>query len=401
MMGEKIKPLVPRRRFPDFQNSGEWKTDMVKDLISTVTPPKRLTSDLYENNGRFPVVDQSKDDICGWTNDEDAVVSNDSTLIVFGDHTCILKILDKPFVQGADGIKILKTTEVIEPEFLYQYLLFSPVSMETYKRHFSTLKEKRVSYPDKETGEQKRIADCLSSLDALVAAQTEKHRALKAHKKGLMQRLFPSEGETIPRLRFPEFRYSGEWEEKPISKIGEVVTGSTPSTADKSHYGGNAMFVSPADISDRCFVSETVKTLTKKGLSKARIIPARSILFVCIGSTIGKIAQNMYDCATNQQINAIIPFSQYVKDFVYYGLELKSENIAEFAGKQAVPIINKTLFSTIPLSIPPDKDEQQKIADCLSTLDELIVSQEEKINALKAQKKGLMQLLFPTLEEVV
>lgn len=183
---------VPRLRFPEFRNTGEWKTGIVKDLISTVTPPKKLTSDLYENEGRFPVVDQSKEDICGWTNDEDALVSIDSTLIVFGDHTCILKILYKPFVQGADGIKILKTTEVIEPAFLYQHLLFSPVKMESYKRHFSTLKEKRILYPDKGTGEQQRIADCLFSLDELIAAQVEKLDVLKTHKRGLMQQLFPS-----------------------------------------------------------------------------------------------------------------------------------------------------------------------------------------------------------------
>ena len=145
--------FVPRLRFPEFREAGEWTSAFVKDLISTVTPPKKLTSNLYEEEGSFPVIDQSQSYICGWTNDEDALVSVRSPLIVFGDHTCVLKIVDQPFVQGADGIKIIKAKSAVDPTFLYQYLLFNPVSMESYKRHFSTLKEKLVVYPKKATGE--------------------------------------------------------------------------------------------------------------------------------------------------------------------------------------------------------------------------------------------------------
>lgn len=392
---------MPRLRFPEFQNAGEWNIEVVKSLITTVTPPKKLTSDQYENEGRFPVIDQSQDYICGWTNDENALVLVESPLIVFGDHTCVLKIIFQSFVQGADGIKILKSRGEVDPGFLYQCLLSSPVKMESYKRHFSTLKEKVIVYPDKKIGEQQKIADCFSSLDALIAAQADKIDALKTHKKGLMQQLFPREGETVPRLRFPEFRGAGEWKEEAISEIGEVVTGSTPSTTDKSLYGGDVMFVSPADISHQCFVTRTAKTLTDKGLSKARVIPARSTLFVCIGSTIGKIAQNQYECATNQQINSVIPFNKFLNDFVYYALELASERIAEMAGKQAVPIINKSLFSSILLKVPADKGEQQAVADCLSSLDALILAHTEKLDGLKTHKKGLMQQLFPIFEGMV
>src|SRR5690606_19257076 len=73
--------------------------------------------------------------------------------------------------------------------------------------------------------EQQKIADCLTSLDELIAAQGRKVEALKAHKKGLMQQLFPREGETLPRLRFPEFRDAGEWEPAPLSRILDLVSG--------------------------------------------------------------------------------------------------------------------------------------------------------------------------------
>jgi len=248
--------------------------------------------------------------------------------------------------------------------------------------------------------EQQKIADCLSSLDDLVAAESEKLEALKAHKKGLMQKLFPAEGKTVPELRFPEFEDCGEWEERRLNQIGEIITGNTPNTSNTENYGGNKMFVSPADISDIKFVTSTKTTLSDKGYSKARKIPENSVLFVCIGSTIGKVAQNKYECATNQQINAIVPFKDNINDFVYYVLELNSVRIAKLAGKQAVPIINKSLFSSVVVNIPFSK-EQEKIATHLSSIDELITAQSKKVELLKLHKKGLLQGLFPSAQEVV
>jgi type I restriction enzyme S subunit len=142
--------------------------------------------------------------------------------------------------------------------------------------------------------EQQKIAECLSSVDELMAAQARKVDALKTHKKGLMQQLFPREGETQPRLRFPEFKNAGEWEDQSIGDFGKVVTGSTPSTAQPAFYGGGIPFVSPADISDMRFVDQAKNTLTAEGFAETRHIKAGSVLFVCIGSTIGKVAQNVH-----------------------------------------------------------------------------------------------------------
>jgi type I restriction enzyme S subunit len=247
--------------------------------------------------------------------------------------------------------------------------------------------------------EQQKIAECLSSVDELIAAQARKVDALKTHKKGLMQQLFPREGETQPRLRFPEFQNAGEWEEKTIGQLGDVVTGSTPSTARPEYYGGDRMFVSPADISDGRFIDKTKTTLTALGFEETRPIKANSILFVCIGSTIGKIAQNRHECATNQQINSVVPNSDYAHGFVYYALSGMADEIANLAGRQAVPIVNKSLFSSVGLLVPKPP-EQQRIADCLTSLDDHIAAQTQKHEALNTHKKGLMQQLFPSPEEV-
>ncbi len=146
------------------------------------------------------------------------------------------------------------------------------------------------------------------------------------------------------------------------------------------------------------FIEKTKTTLTELGFQETRPIKANSILFVCIGSTIGKIAQNRHECATNQQINSVVPNSNYSDGFVYYALSGMADEIANLAGIQAVPIVNKSLFSSVELLIPKPP-EQQRIADCLSSLDDLIAAQTQKIEALKTHKKGLMQQLFPSSEE--
>ena len=184
---------APRLRFAEFAQGPGWNHAKVSDLVETVTPPKKLTTSIYLADGRFPIIDQSQSYICGWTNDDEAIITRPFPVIVFGDHTCVLKLVDRPFAQGADGIKILKARRrLVSTVYLYHQLTYRPVAMEEYKRHFSALKEKIVCFPDPKSGEQRRIAAFLSSLDEMLAAQSRKLEALWQHKQGLMQQIFPS-----------------------------------------------------------------------------------------------------------------------------------------------------------------------------------------------------------------
>ncbi|VTS66445.1 type I restriction enzyme, S subunit [Streptococcus dysgalactiae subsp. equisimilis] len=378
-MSEKEKsPLVPRLRFPEFREAAEWGSEKLEQLITTVSPPSKLQSSSYRTQGKFPIIDQSQELICGWTDDESAVIDESLPLIVFGDHTCALKFVEKPFAQGADGIKILKAKPSISAEYLFHSLSHRPLAMEDYKRHYSILKERAVVFPDIKSGEQHKIADCLSSLDELITAETQKLDTLKTHKKGLMQQLFPREGEAVPQLRFPEFRNAEDWKEWKVGELGDVITGNTPSTSKPQYYGGKYNFVSPADISEQRFIENTKTTLSDLGFEQTRKIPAGSVLFVCIGSTIGKVAQNMYSCATNQQINSLVPSSNFSGDFIYYLLLHESNRIAELAGNQAVPIVNKSTFSDVSVLCPREKEEQERVAGYLGTLDDLIYAQTQK-----------------------
>lgn len=136
-------------------------------------------------------MDQSAASLCGWTDDLSAKVDASLPLLVFGDHTCVLKLVEHDFAQGADGIKIISAKPRVDIRFLFFGLQADPIVSASYRRHFSLLQEKSLALP-REVAEQQRIADCLSSLDTRIAAETRQLAALKTHKQGLMQQLFPA-----------------------------------------------------------------------------------------------------------------------------------------------------------------------------------------------------------------
>ena len=198
--------------------------------------------------------------------------------------------------------------------------------------------------------------------------------------------------ELKPTLRFPEFTDS--WGLATISDCGTVVTGSTPSTSNQGFYGGDYNFISPADMQGQRYVDTTKTTLTEAGFNKCRKLPSSSILFVCIGSSIGKVAQVVQESCSNQQINALIVNDNNSSDFLFSLLEKQSSRIAILAGEQAVPIINKSQFSKVKLVTSKCKIEQQKIADFLTSVDKKISLLKEKYVLLNQYKKGVMQKLF-------
>ena len=183
-----------------------------------------------------------------------------------------------------------------------------------------------------------------------------------------------------------------EWEVKRIKDLGSVITGSTPPTADVSNYGSEYMFVSPADLSDnQKYVLSTEKMLSSKGYAISRKMPKGTILYTCIGSTIGKIGIASRELTSNQQINAVICNDK--NEYLYYALLLTTGRIKMLAGEQAVPIINKSEFENIKLAVPP-MEEQRKIAEILGVWDEAIEKQCRLIERLEERKRGLMQRLL-------
>ena len=394
MKADKPSRLVPKLRFPEFAKAPGWDHSTVASLVDVIAPPKKLPTSAYLERGRFAIVDQSQNYICGWTNDDEAVIVKPLPAIVFGDHTCVLKFIDQPFAQGADGIKIFKARKHVSTVYLYYQLSHRPVVQERYKRHFSTLKNKEVCFPDAKSGEQQKIADCLGSLDELIAAEGRKLEALRRHKQGLMQQLFPRPGETVPRLRFPEFRDASEWEPRMLGRIGEFIGGGTPSTAIPEYWGGDIQWFTPSEVNKR-YLSKSIRTITGDGLqhSSARLLPAGALL-ITTRATIGDVGIADNACTTNQGFQSLVVSGHEVNLFWYYWfVKHKFELIKRSSGSTFLEI-GKAELKQIP-TVRPNKGEQQKIANCLGSLDNLIAAQGRKVEALRQHKQGLLQQLFP------
>ncbi|WP_242115562.1 N-6 DNA methylase [Sphingomonas lacusdianchii] len=148
-----------------------WPVSAIKEIVTAVTPPAKLQTGAYQEAGTFPIIDQSQEFIAGWTDSADAVIDPADGLVVFGDHTCVIKFVDQPFVQGADGIKILKPTGNLSAAYLAYYLQAYPLPTDGYRRHFSLLKDYRVALPPPET--QQAIVAEIEAEQALVNANRE------------------------------------------------------------------------------------------------------------------------------------------------------------------------------------------------------------------------------------
>ena len=193
-------------------------------------------------------------------------------------------------------------------------------------------------------------------------------------------------------MRFPEF--TDEWKECKISDYGTVVTGSTPSTKDVENYEDDGfLWASPADIDGNKFIERTKTTLSSKGFDKTRKLPPLSVLAVCIGSSIGKLAMAKNEMATNQQINSIVSNPLHSPEFVYYAITSRFRSYLSAVAVQAVPIISKSTFERLPNSTT-SLPEQRKIAALLSLIDERIEVQNAIIKEQEALKASLLRRLF-------
>ena len=231
--------------------------------------------------------------------------------------------------------------------------------------------------------EQRKIASCLSTLDELIGAQGRKVAALRTHKKGLMQQLFPREGETQPRLRFPKFQDAGDWRDTTIGNVCRLKAGEfVPASDIKDEfqvglypcYGGNGL---------RGYVQSS----THEGLY---------VLIGRQGALCGNV--NLIDGRFHATEHALVvtPNKEFATEWMFYALG--DLNLNQFSIGQAQPGLSVGVLNNLPIAVPSNADEQQRIASCLSSLDELITAETQRLEALKTHKRGLMQQLFPSPE---
>lgn len=405
---------MPRLRFPEFLNAEEWEAKRLGELFSerqeTNFPSLPLLS-LTERNGIIPQEQGSRANTA--SGDKSKYLR-----VIPGDiaYNTMRMWEGRSALVGLEGIVSPAYTVCIPQKgnssSFFSYYFKTQILIEKFHRCSQGLVndtlnlkfkafEKITVFSPRSFREQQKIADFLSSLDERITAETSKLDRFKDHKKGLLKQLFPAEGETLPALRFPKFRNAGEWEEGTLGEISTVTSGGTPSRVETCFWNGHIPWVTTSLI-DFCVIYHADECITNEGLkgSSAKLFPKGTVLMAMYGQgkTRGKVALLGIEAATNQACAAILLGKKLNEMFVFQNLSSRYEEIRDLSNSGGQENLSIGLISKILVSYPKAA-EQQKIADCLSSLDELITAQGQKIELLKIHKKGLMQQLFPVHDE--
>ena len=414
-MSEQKLGLVPRLRFPEFRAAGEWERKKLSQVCEMNPSAKALPEEFVyidlESVEEGRLLQRRTIPLKG-------APSRAQRLLKRGDlifQTVRPYQKNNYFFEPDDDLYYVASTGYAQlracgsNKFLFQYLHHDGFVSRVLEKctgsnypaiNSSDLSAILVEIP--RLPEQQKIADCLSSLDALIAAQAAKLDALKTHKKGLMQQLFPREGETVPRLRFPEFRVAGEWEEITLGKIAKFISGGTPSKDVADYWKGSIPWISASSMHDIKIEKSDFSITDAAVKAGTRIAKKGTLLLLVRGSMLHKripMGISAIDVAFNQDVKALELKGNITAEYLIYFLSARE---SELLGQVTSTGIGAGKLDThnlreFPVVIPVAK-EQHKITDCLYSLDSLIAAQADKLDALKTHKQGLMQQLFPSPE---
>ncbi len=318
----------------------------IEFLVETVTPPSKIQKTAFGSSGKFPIIDQSQDRIAGWTDDETMLIHPMKPLVIFGDHTCAVKLIEKPFAQGADGIKTLQTIEDLNPLFLYQILRARPLESAGYQRHYSLLKEMEIPLPPIDV--QKEIV-----------AEIEGY-----------QKVIDGARAVVDNYR-PHIPINPDW---PLVELGDVcnaiITGPFGSALHQSDYVEEGIpVINPANIVDGWITTDGVKMVsmfTRDRLQEFTIsqgdilIGRRGEMGRC-----GLVTQDMngWLCGTGCFVIRLGDSC----DSSFALLHIASPSVKQYLEQQAIGVtmknLNQGILTAIQLPLPPLATQQAIVAE--------------------------------------
>ncbi len=398
MSNKEKSVLVPKLRFPEFQGGDAWGERLLREVCSVLQGygfPEALQG---KRSGKYPfckvsdvsrAVAENGGELVAANNyvDDDELLKLRAKLIpkgatVFAKIGEALRLNRRAYVQRSclidNNVTGLKAIDGVADDY-FVYLLSQLIDLNMHcggavpSVNKSTLEEIEVIVPG--PVEQARIADCLSSLDELIAAQSRKVDALKIHKKGLMQQLFPREGETQPRLRFPEFEEP--WVESKLEDLCESVS------SGRDQIDSEGLF----DLYGSTSIIGKTKNSSFNG---ERILVAR------VGANAGMLTKAKGSFGVTDNTLVVSPNQLIDIDFIFH--YLGSININKLIFGSGQPLITGSILKNLPIQVPVDA-EQRRVSACLSSLDALIIAQSSELEAFEKHKRGLMQQLFPVTAE--
>lgn len=426
--------LIPKYRFPEFKNDGSWVKYRIGDYMQPYTGLTGKSGNDFGSGEPYisykqvfdgaqikiedcPLVKINKNENQNKVEYGDVLITTSSETANEVGYTNVIttKINDDTYLNSfCFG---LKPTDLNFPNVLFSKYLFRnneyrnavillAQGVTRYNISKTKVVELKLSMPSNPS-EQQKIADCLSSLDDVIAGHEEKLTLLEEHKKGLMQNLFPQKGETQPKYRFPEFENDGDWVEDCIGNYMDLFSGIAIKSEDITDDENGTPILRGINITEG-FIRHSID-IDKYYLKpiepmKKYLTKVNDIVIGMDGSKVGKNVAQITEkdensiliqrvaCIRNKNnSNGNYLYQQFISNrFIKY-----VDNVNTSSG---IPHISAQQIKDFSIMIPPVLEEQQKIASVLSSVDELIVAQREKIASLKEHKKGLMQGLFPKIE---
>ena len=413
--GNETKTVVPALRFPEFRGMGGWrKSHVYEECPNSYSGGTPKTTEKIFYGGNIPFIrsaeiGKNKTELYitqeGLNNSSAKMIQKGDLLIaLYGANSGDIAIAK---IDGAINQAILCLRAKENNLFIYYTLQKNKKNivskyLQGGQGNLSAEIIKSIVFYMPQKTEQQKIADCLSSLDDLIEATNRKIEALKEHKKGLMQRLFPKEGKNVPELRFPEYQGMKGWD--------KCILGD--SLLEHPRYGINApavpfqkelaTYIRITDISENGTFLPNPKVSVDNDNVDNFYLSMGDLVFARTGASVGK-------CYKYREKDGKLVFAGFLIKITPNSTKLSSDFLFQYtfskqywewvhltSTRSGQPGINSKEFFSMPFCLPTVQ-EQQKIADCLSSLDELIEVTSQKVEILKKHKKGLMQQLFPKI----
>ena len=376
----------------------EWKEKEFAECLIPVSieRSKQIQANSYLKMGKYPIVDQGKDLIAGWTNEEAAILKKDVPLIIFGDHTRIFKYVEFPFALGADGTKLIKPNhKEFSTRFFYYYLLTLNIPVRGYNRHYKLLKEQNIRYPS--FAEQKKIAAVLFKIQQAIEIQESIIEKTRELKKSTLHHVFTHglRGEMLKETEIGPMPES--WV---LNRINDLLTETTQTDPLKTPER-KIKYIDVSSISNTRYVIETYAYLLGKDApSRARkVVEEGDVIVATVRPTLRRIA-----CVTPDFNNEICSTAFCVlhpkrgvldEKYLFYAIQRDEffaglEKLQQGASYPAVAD-SDVKDQWIPL---PGIAEQKEIANYLQIID-------QKIELHIAQKSALQDLFKTMLNKLM
>ncbi len=420
MSKENKEKLVPKYRFPEFKDAGEWEEKRLEKIAERITEKvgerKFKLMSITSGIGLVSQLDKFGKEIAGKSyknyyviHNNDFAYNKSSTKLYPEGEIAMYEYEDIGAVPNSIFICFRFDKNIINPFFakypfernIHGYWLNRFITVGARAHGALQISNEDLfslpfTFPS--LAEQNRIANCLSSADDTITAQTEKVESLELHKKALMQKLFPKDGENIPEYRFPEFKDAQEWEEKEVGQIFELQDGYNFSPSDfTDEYNNNTQIVRITEINNRNTNKEKVYITNDKAeelkIKKYEISRGDLLLSLTGAAGFNFFIWNKEKGYINQRTLKLNPKNDENK-YSSVILETLIHKKINSIGTGQNNNLSKRILESIKFLLPSQK-EQKRIADCLSSIDDRVEAEKEKLDLLKLHKKALMQGLFP------